>query len=293
MNNDETLWMGDLESWMNESFIMNSFNEYGFEPINVKLIIDTRANKKQNFCFVKFNTLQEANNALFKLNGKKIPKTNCFFKLNLTKKSSKNQKIIFVGNLPDEIGDNELYLYFKSNYSSVISASIITNEEKSLGYGFVHFTDEDEYQKCLKEMDGKLFNNEKIKIRKKINLESINNKYKNFLNWITNNKFNYKQPSYQENLITKKHNYFIDKGSTYMPSQDNKKNTVSLNRIDNKKEDFLANRKLLENNNNVDLKKLKAKIQEVVDKMFEYYKNSNKMCEIPSTILYYCSSQNL
>ena len=77
-DNEETLWMGDLEYWMNESFIMNSFNKYGFFPINVKLIIDKILFKIHNFCFVTFNNVQEANNALFILNRKKIPYTNSF-----------------------------------------------------------------------------------------------------------------------------------------------------------------------------------------------------------------------
>ena len=69
MNNEETLWMGDIESWMNASFIMNSFIKFGFKPISVKIIIDKRPHKTQNFCFVTFNNLDEANNVLFKLNG--------------------------------------------------------------------------------------------------------------------------------------------------------------------------------------------------------------------------------
>ena len=92
-DNEGTLWMGDLEYWMKEQFIMNSFFIYGFIPINVKLIIDKRFHKNQNFCFVTFNNLQEANNALFRLNRKKIPNPNSFFKLNVTIKSSENKKL--------------------------------------------------------------------------------------------------------------------------------------------------------------------------------------------------------
>ena len=80
---------------MNESFIMNLFIEYGFIPINVRLIIDKRFHKNHNFCFVTFNNLKEANNVLFKLNRKKIMNTNSFFKLNVTKQSSENKRIIY------------------------------------------------------------------------------------------------------------------------------------------------------------------------------------------------------
>ena len=33
-DNEETLWMGDLEYWMNESFIMNSFIKSGLNNKN-------------------------------------------------------------------------------------------------------------------------------------------------------------------------------------------------------------------------------------------------------------------
>ena len=284
-NYDEgTLWMGNLEYWMNESFIMNSFVEYGFTPINIKLIIDKRYHKNHNFCFVTFRNLQEANNALFRLNRKKIPNTNSFFKLNVTKKSSENKKIIYVGNLPKKIGENELYEYFKSKYSSVISTSILSDAGKSKGYGFVNFTKETDYQNCLKEMDGKLLKNKIIKVKKKIIGKEKNYKNKNFYFAPFTPKLNYLN-IYNSNIIITEPNYFITKQSTIL--QVKEKNKLSLNC--SKKQNFLDNIKLLESNDNITLKKLNKKIQESVDKMIDYYKNNNKMNIIPKILLYYSS----
>ena len=289
-DNEGTLWMGDLEYWMNEQFIMNSFFIYGFIPINVKLIIDKRFHKNQNFCFVTFNNLKEANNALFQLNRKKIPNSNSFFKLNLTKKSSENKKIIYVGNLPQKIGENELYRYFKSKYSSVISACVLSNNDKSKGYGFVNFTDETDYQNCLKEMDGKLFNNRKIKVKKKIISKEKNNKNKNFyfMPYFPNDNLSYLK-AYNQNIIITEPNVFIAKDSTI--SKDKENNSISLNRY--KKKNFLDDIKLLESNDNITLKKLNIKIQESFDKMIDYYKKSNKIKEIPKSLLYYSSNKIL
>ena len=289
-DNEGSLWMGDLDYWMDESFIMNSFIQYGFTPINVKLIIDKRFHKNQNFCFVTFNNLQEANNALFQLNRKKIPYSNSYFKLNLTKKSSENKKIIYVGNLPQKIGENELYRYFKSKYSSVISACVLSNNDKSKGYGFVNFTDETDYQNCLKEMDGKLFNNRKIKVKKKIISKEKNNKNKNFyfMPYFPNDNLSYLK-AYNQNIIITDPNFFIAKDSTI--SKDKENNSISLNRY--KKKNFLDDIKLLESNDNITLKKLNIKIQESFDKMIDYYKKNNKMKEIPKALLYYASNQNL
>ena len=286
-DNEGSLWMGDLDYWMDESFIMNSFIQYGFTPINVKLIIDKRFHKNQNFCFVTFNNLKEANNALFQLNRKKIPNSNSYFKLNLTKKSSENKKIIYVGNLPQKIGENELYRYFKSKYSSVISACVLSNNDKSKGYGFVNFTDETDYQNCLKEMDGKLFNSKKIKVKKKIISREKNNKNKNFYfkPYFPNDKLSYLK-TYNQNIIITEPNFFTAKDSNI--TEDKENNSISLNRY--KKQNFLEDIKLLESNDNITLKKLNIKIQESFDKMIDYYKKSNKMKEIPKALLYYASS---
>ena len=207
MMNEETLWMGDIEHWMDESFIMKSFIEFGFKPQSINIIIDKRIDKNRNFCFVKFSNVQEANNALFKLNGKKIPKTNNYFKLNLTKKSSKNKNIIYVGNLSNNISDNELYDFFKSRYPSVISASIISDDGISRGYGFVHFTDEEEYKNCLKEMNGKYINNDKIEVKKKTNIEKINKNF--YIPFFPNNKFNYSKYYKLNNIMNENNNYSL------------------------------------------------------------------------------------
>ena len=288
-DNEGTLWMGNLEYWMNESFIMNSFVEYGFTPINIKLIIDKRYHKNHNFCFVTFRNLQEANNALFRLNRKKIPNTNSFFKLNVTKKSSENKKIIYVGNLPKKIGDNELYEYFKSKYSSVISSTILSDAGKSKGYGFVNFSKETDYQNCLKEMDGKLLKNKIIKVKKKIIRKIINKENKNC--YISNDKLNCSSGcKYNQNVNIINSNYFIENDSSNT-SQDKENNELKIKLNYYKKQNFVNNIKLLECNDKIALKILNKKIQENIDKELDYYINSNKMNEIPKMLLYYSSNE--
>jgi len=166
MDMETALWMGDIESWMDESFIIDTFTQSGYKPKKVKLITDKRTNKCGNFCFVTFSNLAEANEALFNLNAKKIPNTNIFFKLNLTKNNTKTKKNAYVGNLPRNMNDIELFNFFKSKYPSVYYASIITDNGISRGYGFVHFSDENEYHRCLNEMDGIIIKNKRINVKK-------------------------------------------------------------------------------------------------------------------------------
>ena len=210
MNIESTLWIGDLEPWICESFIIDSFQKFGFKPIYVKLITDKKLNKFRNFGFVTFKDLEEAKKAFFTLNGKKIPKTNLFFKLNLTKNNPKIKKNLYVGNLPRNINDIELFNFSKSKYPSVYFASIITDNGLPRGYGFVHFSDEKEYQKCLIEMDGITLGNKTISVKeKKVDLPNKNNTI-NLLFYITNNFKNlYYQPK-----ITEKENILIN---NYLP----------------------------------------------------------------------------
>ena len=57
-----------------------------------------------------------------------------------------------------------------------------------------------------------------------------------------------------------------------------------------KQNSFSENRELLKNNDYITLYKLNKKIQESVNKMFDYYKFNQKMDEIPKIIVYYSSN---
>ena len=81
MANKSTLWMGDIEPWMNELVIKNLFETNGFHPKEIRFVKDKRYNIFQNYCFIDFNNMLEANNALIKLKGKKIQNLNLRFKL--------------------------------------------------------------------------------------------------------------------------------------------------------------------------------------------------------------------
>ena len=179
MKTENILWMGDIEPWMNELVIKKSFIENGFEPKNIKFIKDKKYNIFQNYCFIYFDNILDASNALCTLNGKKILNSNVNFKLNWANKNSENYKNVYVGNLPTKVTDVELYNFFKSKYPSVHHASIVRENGISKKFGFINFIDDEEYQKCLKEMDGAVFHNNIIRVQKIIDefRATLNRKY--------------------------------------------------------------------------------------------------------------------
>ena len=165
MSMDKNLWMGDVKPWMDESFIMQAFNHYNFFPQNIKLIHDKVTKELKNYCFVNFQTIEEANKCLLFLTGKTIPNTQIKFKLNWANYFSAFNKSVYVGNLSPDVDDICLYKLFKEKYPSVHHASVISDKGVSKGFGFIQFNGEKKKEKCLKEMNGTLFHGNIIKVK--------------------------------------------------------------------------------------------------------------------------------
>ena len=319
---ESTLWMGDIEPWMTREIILGSFFEYGLKPSSIKMIKDHQFNSIKNYCFVNFDSITEANRAIISLNGKNIPKTNINFKLNWANKHCEMNRNLYVGNLPNDIDDLQLFNIFKEKYQSIHHVSIMTDNGQSKGYGFIQFTDKYDYDKCLKEMNGYVIKGKAIIIRerkKKKNDEKNNNNMNNVYrfnkinrpinNTSSNNNISSKQ-FINNNIynITKNQNiseinnsiFVRNNNSGIIPffSQNNE-----INKFNSEDEEDLSSSNSSSSNiekrkfsDNLDLivkddhNALNRKIQESVDKLFEHYKYIAKNSEILKMIVYYGSN---
>ncbi|KAK6338976.1 hypothetical protein TWF696_009772 [Orbilia brochopaga] len=173
-NNDAktTLWMGELEPWIDENFIRSVWYSLG-EQVNVKMIRD-KFNGSAGYCFVDFSSPQAAAKAL-QLNGTQIPNSNRPFKLNwasgggLADRSRDDrgpEYSIFVGDLGPEVNEFVLVSLFQGRFQSCKSAKIMTDpiSGMSRGYGFVRFADEMDQQRALTEMQGVYCGNRPMRI---------------------------------------------------------------------------------------------------------------------------------
>ena len=272
MSIEYTLWMGDIKPWMNELFIQNSFYHFGLIPKSIKLIKDKNLNNPLNYCFINFDSLEKANQALNKLKNKKIPNSNIKFKLNWANKNFDKFKSAYVSNIPLEVKDSDLFNFFKKKYPSVIHATIIRENNGKKNYGFVYFTNDEEYNKCLSEMNGTIFFKSiiKVKERKKKTIEEKKT-YDFGLNLNINNikdiKSYYPKKKEKENLESNETN-----------SSSEEETKIILKRK------FSDNLCILESN---DHPLINQNIQKCVNKMFDYYKHLN---EISGMILYYSSN---
>ena len=283
MSTNKSLWMGDIVPGMTESFILNSFYKYEIKPIGVKLINDKKTNQIKNYCFINFSNTQNANDALMKLNGKPIIGTQYIFKLNWANYHKGLNKSVYVGNLSPEINDIDLFKFFKKKYESVHHANVITVNGISKGYGFVLFTNENEYLKCLNEMNGILFNGNQIKVKeqkKKEKTELLNSS--NQIISSNRSSFSTVEQSISSSTSTGNLSLLENINSlNFYPKNRNFENPFSNNNykmsnlntcyFENNNNTLSLNDNKLEILDKIDQETLYKKIKDAIEKMKEYY----------------------
>jgi RNA recognition motif-containing protein len=176
------LWMGDLDPWMDESFVFNLFSHTG-EATHAKIIRDKQTGAPSGYGFVYFTSQLAAQKVLENFNNQPIPGTTKVFKLNtaqhgmgdkigpvgtkrdfqgvsrqVVRPPRKDEDVIslFIGDLAPDVTEQYIVQTFQYYYPSVYSAKVVTdpNTGISKGYGFVYFKDEGEKNRALNEMQG-------------------------------------------------------------------------------------------------------------------------------------------
>ena len=159
MEQSRTLWMGNIENWMNENYINQILNSLNLKPIKIRML---QNDNPKSCCFIEFESPETADFVLEKYNGLKL--NDLILNLrrvnskkkdnnNLIKEQNDNNKkyTIYVGNIPKDINNEQLKTYFKYEFPSVVSSKIIFDSltKSSKGFGFIDFTNLSDYQKAL------------------------------------------------------------------------------------------------------------------------------------------------
>ncbi|KAF8651241.1 hypothetical protein HU200_063488 [Digitaria exilis] len=154
-----TLWIGDLQYWMDEGYIYGCFASTG-EVQSVKLIRDKNSGQLQGYGFVEFTSRAAAERILQTYNGQMMPNVELTFRLNWASAGEKRDETpdytIFVGDLAADVTDYLLQETFRVHYPSVKGAKVVTDKltMRSKGYGFVKFGDPTEQARAMTEMNG-------------------------------------------------------------------------------------------------------------------------------------------
>ncbi|XP_034017377.1 tRNA selenocysteine 1-associated protein 1-like isoform X2 [Thalassophryne amazonica] len=155
-----TLWMGNLETYMDEKFITRAFATMGEQAINVRIIRNKMTGGALGYCFVEMTDEATAERCLRKVNGKSLPGANppTRFKLNRAnfgKQDSGQMYSLFVGDLTPEVDDGMLYEFFYNRYPSCRGGKVVLDSVgNSKGCGFVQFPDERLQKRALQECQG-------------------------------------------------------------------------------------------------------------------------------------------
>ncbi|XP_012714368.2 tRNA selenocysteine 1-associated protein 1 isoform X2 [Fundulus heteroclitus] len=155
-----TLWMGNLESYMDEKFITRAFSTMGEQVVNVRIIRNKMTGGALGYCFVEMSDEATAERCLRKVNGKALPGASppTRFKLNRAtfgKQEPGQMYSLFVGDLTPEVDDGTLYEFFYNRYPSCRGGKVVLDSMgNSKGCGFVQFPDERLQKRALEECQG-------------------------------------------------------------------------------------------------------------------------------------------
>ncbi|XP_024521576.1 polyadenylate-binding protein RBP47 [Selaginella moellendorffii] len=165
-----SLWIGDLQYWMDESYLKSCFPQSTI--VSTKVIRNKITGHHEGYGFVEFESHAAAEKALQSFTGAVMPRTEQAFRLNWAcvggdKRDSGADDSIFVGDLAADVTDAMLLETFKSRYPSVKSAKVVmdVNSGRCRGYGFVRFGDETEKSSAMTEMHGVYCSSRPMRIR--------------------------------------------------------------------------------------------------------------------------------
>ncbi|KAK6324223.1 hypothetical protein J4Q44_G00065620 [Coregonus suidteri] len=127
-----TLWMGNLEPYMDESFITRAFGTMGELVVSVRIIRNKVTGRgAAGYCFVELTDEATAERCLRKVNGKALPGATPArrFKLNRATFGKQGESSplhsLFVGDLTPEVDDGMLYEFFYNRYPSCRGGKVV------------------------------------------------------------------------------------------------------------------------------------------------------------------------
>jgi len=196
INPPRTLWMGDLDPWLDEQGIADLWWQMLHKTVTVKIIKPKLSKPEMNYqglthsgyCFVEFESFDDAQQALA-LNGQLLPdmampsqqsfpnnpdNQKKYFRLNWASGATLTAPIIqtpeyslFVGDLSASTTEAHLLALFQKKFPTTVKTVRVMTDPvsgKSRCFGFVRFTDEADRQRALIEMNGVWFGGRPLRV---------------------------------------------------------------------------------------------------------------------------------
>jgi RNA recognition motif-containing protein len=171
----KTLWMGNIEAYMDESFVVGLYSSRGITVNSAKIVRNASNPMGMSYAFVDFLDRASAERVLNTLNNTPHGAgSSGTFRLNWATHSAGNrvpgmppsvEHSMYVGDLGPSVSDAVLAAAF-NRYRSVKSARVVMDHSTGMskGFGFVKFTSEEELNRALVEMQGQLIGERTVRV---------------------------------------------------------------------------------------------------------------------------------
>ncbi|MCL7040405.1 hypothetical protein MKW94_010805, partial [Papaver nudicaule] len=122
---------------------------------DVKVIRNMATGQSEGYGLIEFSRPDAAARILQTYNGQLMPHSEQNFRLNWPSIDDSPDFTVFVGGLAQDVTDYVLQETFKTHYTSVKGAKVVTNRTTGncKAYGFVRFADKGEQMRAMAEMD--------------------------------------------------------------------------------------------------------------------------------------------
>lgn len=180
-----TLWVGNIEPWMDENYVSNLFSKSA-TAVSVKLIKDRETRANIGYGFIEFETHEIAAQIFAEYNGAMNPTTSKPFRLNwgahrssdrpqpdrnssrpsYSSRDNSDTISLYVGDLSASTTKEDLLDHFKDQFSSVIGSNLIMDPmtRTPKGYGFVQFSSLQDAEDAISDLNGTVLNGKRIKV---------------------------------------------------------------------------------------------------------------------------------